>query len=285
MEVLRRWVSKADFVEQKDDEALQALTIHYFNLMPQAIGALSDDMFLSYSINFTRQAIFGCSPTFEDSPEYRAFGGAFNGRISDSSERTLGDTFGRSTKALLLRLAEGRITSAEDVIERLEWTPCGEVAQEVDESLYMLAFTRYLRGHGRVHHRLLPDDKLTDEERDIPDDDPLARSLLFLMHISGTPLLPAHNGKIEMAFHQSFPGPAVDPATADPGQNPEHWPSFICPVRQRSCFAGADLPLVHVTKLLKEPIPDDTTTSTDFDLYQYMMYRPMTRYAEFGGAV
>lgn len=46
-----------------------------------------------------------------------------------------------------------------------------------------------------------------------------------------------------------------------------------------------DLPLLGVVQLLQQPIPDDLTTATDFDLYQYMMYRHVTRFAEFGGSV
>jgi hypothetical protein len=60
---------------------------------------------------------------------------------------------------------------------------------------------------------------------------------------------------------------------------------FICPVREHTCFDGVDLPLLGVSKLLEQPIPDDFTTTTDFDLYQYIMYRPATKYAEFGGLI
>lgn len=37
--------------------------------------------------------------------------------------------------------------------------------------------------------------------------------------------------------------------------------------------------------LLAQPTPDDDNAPTDFDLYQYMMWRPFTKFAEFGGLV
>jgi len=60
---------------------------------------------------------------------------------------------------------------------------------------------------------------------------------------------------------------------------------FIHPVVSRTCFDGVDLPLFGVTDLLKQPVPETDAVSTDFDLYLYIMFRPTTRYAEFGGLV
>jgi hypothetical protein len=37
--------------------------------------------------------------------------------------------------------------------------------------------------------------------------------------------------------------------------------------------------------IFKQPIPDDTTTTMDFDMYQYTNYQPTTRYIEFGEVV
>ncbi|KAJ6558921.1 hypothetical protein B0H10DRAFT_2446061, partial [Mycena sp. CBHHK59/15] len=105
---------------------------------------------------------------------------------------------------------------------------------------------------------------------------------MFLMFLTGTPLLPAGDGRIEMTFFERFLDTDID-TRGDPEQNPSRWPDHTCPIKQHRCFAGADLPLIGVSKLLEQPIPDDTTSSTDFDLYQYMMFRPTTRYAEFGG--
>ncbi|KAJ6467024.1 hypothetical protein C8R45DRAFT_1106439 [Mycena sanguinolenta] len=43
------------------------------------------------------------------------------------------------------------------------------------------------------------------------------------------------------------------------------------------------MPLKEVTELLAQLIPDDLTTATDFDIYQYISYRPITRRYDFGG--
>ncbi|KAJ6617338.1 hypothetical protein B0H10DRAFT_1948416 [Mycena sp. CBHHK59/15] len=91
VEVLNHWLSQADFRAKKNDVKVQGLTIQYFNLMPEDISSLSDDMFFSYSLNFMRQVVFGCPTPFRDSQEYSAFAEAFNGPLSLSSELTLGE--------------------------------------------------------------------------------------------------------------------------------------------------------------------------------------------------
>ncbi|KAJ7323642.1 hypothetical protein DFH08DRAFT_969185 [Mycena albidolilacea] len=257
-EALNRWPSKADFAAQINDAALKELTLQYFNMMPVDIAAMSDDQFSSFSINFT----------LLDSLQWSHF----------LSQLRLGETFGVSLRGLLLRLAAGRVTSPDDVIRRLHWTSSGSPELEAIESLYIAAFTHYLKGCGRVCHPLLPPEELTKNEKDIAPDDPLAQSILFLMHISGTPLLLAGNEEIEMTFHRKFSGVEVDSVSTSPRENPKHW-------LDHSCLNGTDLPLLGAKELLKQPIPDDTTTATDFDVYQYTNYRPMTRYTEFGGVI
>jgi hypothetical protein len=188
------------------------------------IAAMSDDQFSSFSINFTRQVIFGCPTPFEDSAEYTAFGKAFNGRISSLSQLRLGEvspplmyiwpdisyhieTFGASLRGLLLRLAAGRVTSPDDVIRRLHWTSSGSPELEATKSLYIAAFTRYLKGCGRVCHPLLPPEELTENEKDIAPDDPLARSILFLMHIGSYPSVSNLRFHV-LLFHQQLGPPA-----------------------------------------------------------------------------
>jgi hypothetical protein len=81
----------------------------------------------------------------------------------------------------------------------LLWTSSGSLELEAIELLYIAAFTRYLKGCSRVCHPLLPPEELTENEKDIAPDDPLARSILFLMHIGGMPLLPVGDEEIEVS--------------------------------------------------------------------------------------
>lgn len=57
-------------------------------------------------------------------------------------------------------------------------------------------------------------------------------------------------------------------------------------VKPHTCFAGVDCPLVNMKSMLSQPFPaDDENVCTDFDLYQYLLCRPMSMFAEFGGMV
>ena len=58
----------------------------------------------------------------------------------------------------------------------------------------------------------------------------------------------------------------------------------VLPVQPHTCFNGVDLPLLGPAALLEQPLPQDDTCS-NFDLYLYMSYRPLTRFSEFGGLV
>ena len=87
----------------------------------------------------------------------------------------------------------------------------------------------------------------------------------------------------------------------DPLQNPDHWilvrfifaftsdcsltpEQHASPVQAHTCFDGVDLPLLGVAKLLDQSLPENDDW-TDFDVYQYAMYRPVALFAEFGGLV
>ncbi|KAJ6556664.1 hypothetical protein B0H10DRAFT_1967607 [Mycena sp. CBHHK59/15] len=74
----------------------------------------------------------------------------------------------------------------------------------------------------------------------------------------------------------------TDVELGNPACNPDHWPDHVLPVQTHTCFDSVDLPLLGPAALLEQPVPEDDTC-TDFDLYLYMMYRPITRFAEFGG--
>ncbi|KAJ7190603.1 hypothetical protein GGX14DRAFT_407851 [Mycena pura] len=125
---------------------------------------------------------------------------------------------------------------------------------------------------------------------------------MFLMFATGTQLLLPNNSAIEkvlasliifgsiiclqytkpiygqwyirwyiMTFIEKYNERVVDHGRGDPQQNPLSWPDFISPVKGHTCFNGVELPLLDVINLLEQPIPDDTTISTDFDLYQYII--------------
>ncbi|KAF8181751.1 hypothetical protein K438DRAFT_1976048 [Mycena galopus ATCC 62051] len=286
--LLQRWPKvRSKFLEKQTEPELMELVNSYFNMLPKDIAKLSDDMFQSYTNSFTRQVVFGCQTLFSESPEITAFAVGFNGPISSSFTATLSETFGASLKSLLLKMSAGRIQKPEDVIERLAWTYTGDEQFSATEARYRMAFIRYLSGQAVVKHPRLPIASLTAAEREIPDDHPLARALMFLMYATGSQLLPKNNSKIDMVFIKDY-GPSapgahiVNPEDGDPAHNPEHWADHVLAVRGHTCFDGVDLPLLGPAKLLEEPIPPDNT-STDFDLYQYIMYRPTTICHEFGG--
>ncbi|KAJ7718217.1 hypothetical protein B0H14DRAFT_2643408 [Mycena olivaceomarginata] len=158
------------------------------------------------------------------------------------------------------------ITSAR-LTWRSSWKSTGDSELREDERLYRAAFIRYLNGRGIVEHKQLPRDNLTEHEKSILEDHPLARAMVFMKDFGPPP-----DGRT-----------APDPNNADPAHNPDHWSNHILPVRGHTCFDGVDLPLLGPSKLLKQPVPDDDDTSTDFDAYQYIMYRPATVFQEFGG--
>jgi hypothetical protein len=95
-------------------------------------------------------------------------------------------------------MVAGRIKSPDELIERLHWVSSNLPELASSEALYTQAFIRYLKGAGRVNHPLLLDANLTDGEKLIESTDPIARSLMFLMYATGTQLLPANEGTIEV---------------------------------------------------------------------------------------
>ncbi|KAJ7787495.1 hypothetical protein B0H14DRAFT_3163152 [Mycena olivaceomarginata] len=226
--------------------------------------------------NYARQILFGCQVAFANSPEIGAFANGFNG-----------PSFGASLKSLLIKMAAGRIQSPQDVLERLDWQSTGDPELQAIEALYRTAFHRYLSGHGIVRHPLLPRESLTEAEREIPDDYPLARALMFLMYTTGSQLLPLSSQTIDMVFFRELGPSGTDYSHSDPANNPERWLDVrialpCVPVRGHTCFYGVDLPLRGPDVLLRQEIPDDAT-ATDFDAYLYVMFRPASLHMEFGG--
>ncbi|KAJ7200758.1 hypothetical protein GGX14DRAFT_400367 [Mycena pura] len=250
-QMLQKFPSNAsEFMEKKDDAILRELTIEYFNQMPETLALLSDDMFVNYKVNFFRQVLFGCQIPFSESPEILAFREGFNGCINDDSALTLGQSFGASLMSLTLKMAAGRIKTPQDVIDRLDWISSDKPEFEAAESLYKMAFIRYLNGRGRVRHTRLPLESLTESERDISDDDPLARTLMFLMFATGTQLLPPNNSAIEMTFIEKYNERVVDHGRGDPQQNPLTWPD-VRPIGDFKCklfeeHVNEDLPVCEV---------------------------------------
>ncbi|KAF8217972.1 hypothetical protein K438DRAFT_1952827 [Mycena galopus ATCC 62051] len=260
---------------------------------PSFFTTLSPDAFLHYKNHFYRQLLFGFGSQFATAPEITAFAQGFNGCITSTSDLKLGQTFGTSLKKLMPALLERRLMSPEEVLSRLVWQPSGVDELEVSEAKYETAFRRYLNGKGVVQHPLLPRDQLQDIEKEVSEDDPLARARMFPICVTGLDILPQNKGKIEMTFMPTLEGKRSAEASdeidkGDPEKNPDGWMGHVYQkalVQVHSCFNSVDLPLDNVIGLLEQPIPDDDSICTDFDLYQYMMYRPTTRYLKFGGLV
>ncbi|KAJ6505144.1 hypothetical protein C8R45DRAFT_923436 [Mycena sanguinolenta] len=286
LQILDGWAKQpSDFEEKKNDPALRELTLQYFELMPQdpSLTSLSNVGLAEYTTNLTRQVVFGCRSPFAETPDICAFRKGFNGPINPESPMTLGQTFGSSLGSLVIKMSSGRLQHPDELIARLKWITMGDPSLRASEALYERAFIRYLRGTGRVHHPLFPAESQTEFEQNIAPEDPLIRSLIFLMCATRSPLLPLTSDEIELCFLTALPGPGPDPASMSPTHNPNHWLDSISPVKARTCFTGVEMPLRGVTELLAQPIPDDSTTATDFDIYQYISYRPITRHYDFGG--
>ncbi|KAJ7802090.1 hypothetical protein B0H14DRAFT_3488836 [Mycena olivaceomarginata] len=268
VEMLEQWPAKrADFLAKANEDSFMDLVI------ATLASWVSDDMFTSYTDNYARQILFGCQVAFANSPEIGAFANGFNGPVSPDSAETLGMSFGASLKSLLIKMAAGRIQSPQDVLERLDWQSTGDPELQAIEALYRTAFHRYLSGHGIVRHPLLPRESLTEAEREIPDDYPLAQALMFLMYTTGSQLLPLSSQTIDMVFFRELGPSGTDYSHSDPANNPERWLDCVVPVRGHTCFYGVDLPLRGPDVLLRQEIPDDAT-ATDFDAYLYVMFRP-----------
>ncbi|KAJ7433202.1 hypothetical protein B0H11DRAFT_2376815 [Mycena galericulata] len=289
--VLQQWPQKlGDFQDRKDDENLKALTTEYFNKMPEILGTLiSPDSFKGYTTILYRLVLFGSTIPFAKSPDIMAFAEGFNSNLNASYRFTLGQSLGGSARSLLLLMSAARVKTAQEVIDRLNWISVDLDAPALRpvEEKYKTALIRYLRGKGIVQHHLLHASSLTDEERSIEPDDPCARAVMFLMTITGTQQLPKDDGTIDMTFVARFDtgeGNQERMRMSSPLRNPESWPDYLYPVRAHTCFDGVDLPLHEIEDLLAQPLPVDNTC-TDFDLYQYLMWRPVTRFAEFGGLV
>ncbi|KAJ7096988.1 hypothetical protein C8R43DRAFT_1141600 [Mycena crocata] len=286
--LINQWLTTpADFMAKKDDPETTALTLNYFNKMPEMFALLPPKTLDGFTQNFRHQVLFGSPDLFSQCGDVMAFADGFNGCLAASAATTLGDSFGDSLKTLIVELSAARVTSPEDVIRRIRWSSSGLARLLSVEERYKQAMLRYLRGKGIVRHQLLSLESLTEEERLIEPEDPCARVLMFLMMITGMKQLPTDEESIDLNFldkYSSSDDAGPDPTLADPAQNPAHWPDNICPVKVHTCFNGVDVPLFGVSALLRQPLPDDNT-STDFDLYQYMMYRPVTKFSEFGGVV
>ena len=93
-----------------------------------------------------------------------------------------------------------RLKSPDDLIARLQFKSAGVADLRQAEELYKAALIRYLRGKGIVRHALLPEASLTDSERAVAPDDPCARSLMFLLTVTGTVQLPKDEGKVQVCW-------------------------------------------------------------------------------------
>ncbi|KAJ7657955.1 hypothetical protein B0H17DRAFT_1145753 [Mycena rosella] len=223
--------------------------------------------------------MFGGDTEFDHSPDMQMFKSTFNHQLKDGYPLTLGQSFGTSLLPMMAKMSAGRLQKVEDLVARLHWVPCSDRSLVDLEEKYKAAFIRYISAPGIVRHPLLPVARLTRAEREITASNPLARALMFLITTTGTLQLPrSETTKIHMVF---FAKVEEDERVLDPS-NPA-WPDSTPLVRIHSCFEQLDIPLLPIKALLDQPIPNDNTTYTDFDLYQYAMWRPFTKFAEFGG--
>ncbi|KAJ7869568.1 hypothetical protein B0H14DRAFT_3579194 [Mycena olivaceomarginata] len=262
MSALHHWPAKAeDFSKAKAGDVLHFLTGMYFDKEPSFFSNLGKDALKVYSDLVFRKVLFGLETQFKDTREIKIFSKALNRQLHVDSSVTFAQT-------------------VQELLDCILWVSTNTPSLLEFETRYKTAFYRYIQLPGIVKHPLLPVERLTDAERDIPDDHKLARALMFLITATGTVQLPPRD-KIQMVFYEHLEE-QTDTDTMDPAQNPDHWADNCSPVRVHTCFDGVDLPLRGVSTLLHQPQPTDAT-ATDFDLYLYMMYRPITAFAEFGG--
>ena len=109
LQLLKTWpATSSEFLAMKNDPAVSMLALEYFGQpvrlshcstplistltchQAEAIGMLPRDTFTAYTINFSRQVLFGCRIPFSESPDICAFTEGFNGRIGSQSQSTLG---------------------------------------------------------------------------------------------------------------------------------------------------------------------------------------------------
>jgi len=104
-----------------------------------------------------------------------------------------------------MAMAADRVKSPQDLIDRLHWISSGNTDLLTSEAIYRKAFIRYLKGSGIPRHPTVAKLELTDAEKSIDQDDPLVRSLMFLMYATGTLLLPASGDVIDVRLHPVIP--------------------------------------------------------------------------------
>ncbi|KAJ7184075.1 hypothetical protein C8R46DRAFT_1208311 [Mycena filopes] len=286
MTLLSNWPSTPlAFIEKKDDPVLCNLTLTHFEKLPEALALVPLQTLEGYRTNLYRRLLFGSPTLFASSLEICAFIQGLNSPLSQGTTITLNTSFKNSLKPLMLAMSSRRLTSPEQLIERLTFTHTGEDEHRPLEDRYIAALHRFLRGKGIVRHTLLPQSNLTTDELAVPADHPRVRALMFLMLVTGAQQLPRAGATIQMNFIPQFPlrDRVTDPSRGNPSVNPDSWVDYIAVVKPHTCFAGVDLPLVNLEGILQWPLPDDDSICTDFDLYQYLLYRPQTRFAEFGG--
>lgn len=97
-----------------------------------------------------------------------------------------------------MAMAADRVKSPQDIIDRLKWNASSNGALQPSEAVYRKAFVRYLKGSGIPRHPTVAKLELTDAEKRIEQDDPLVRSLMFLLYATGTLLLPASGSHIQV---------------------------------------------------------------------------------------
>ncbi|KAJ7129830.1 hypothetical protein C8R43DRAFT_957312 [Mycena crocata] len=265
MDMLASWpTSVAGFAST--NSKLAYLTGTYFDRQPSSVLNLGPVAFESYGHNLRRRVMYGTEADFDSCAEFQAFAKTFNYVLQTEPEVTVAQSFGTSLKPILIKMSANRLQKVDDLLCRIRWLPSKEPDLVELEKKYIAAFNRYISGRGIVRHRLLPMEKLTLAEREANPTNPL---------------LPPGKTMIEMAFYCSLRD-GENALKIDVVGNPQHWPDHLPLVKVHTCFESVEVPVEPLATLLNQDIPEDDT-ATDFDLYLYTMYRPFSRFSEYGG--
>ncbi|KAJ7070521.1 hypothetical protein C8F01DRAFT_1313085, partial [Mycena amicta] len=207
-----------------------------------------------------RRIFFGTFQPLQSYAQLRAFSEGFNSPVNSplAAHMTMGDR-----GHLLPLLAATRLNHPDELLAKIHWRSTNNPAMQAQEEKFRTAFERYIRIPGIVEHPLFPLTSRNEFETSAIYDAPRARALMFLRFVCGMTQLPA---RIGISFMWRIP------RQTDPGLDEDG--NFVETGLTRSLSAT----------LLREELPNDDR-ATDFDLFQYLSYRPITAFKEFGGIV
>ncbi|KAJ7068431.1 hypothetical protein C8F01DRAFT_1118191 [Mycena amicta] len=229
-----------------------------------------------------RRIFFGMFQPLQSYAQLRAFSEGFNSPVNSPLAAhmvSFGETMGDRGHLLPL-LAATRLNHPDELLAKIHWHSTNNPAMQAQEEKFRTAFERYIRIPGIVEHPLFPLTSRNEFETSAIYDAPRARTLMFLRFVCGMTQLPA---RIGISFMWRIPR-QTDPGLDEDGNFVGDWIDTIVGVSAHSCFNLVDVSLSLSATLLREELPNDDR-ATDFDLFQYLSYRPITAFEEFGGIV